>query len=99
MNILGDIIGDFCKVILPITEEYYLGNFNSSTTVCTLSSINLLKKFANSKFLDHISIASNPDPFFNVSKSKIQYFQNNVSLVNMIDEINFEVISNKIKTF
>ena len=43
--------------------------------------------------------STSPDPFLNVSKSKIQYFQNNVNLVNMIDEIDFEVISNKIKTF
>ena len=158
MNILGEIIGDFCKVILLIPEECYLGNPNSSTAVCTLSSINLLKKFVNSKILNHISIAgrllsenkgidtiieyvnnnqkintiiicgkevwghkaghslfqlhqngidknnkiinsTSPDPFLNVSKSKIQYFQNNVNLVNMIDEIDFEVISNKIKTF
>jgi tetrahydromethanopterin S-methyltransferase subunit A len=158
VNILGEIIGDFCKVILPIPEEYYLGTFNSSIAVCTLSSINLLNKFTNSEILNHISIASrllsenkgidtiieyvnnnqkintiiicgkevwghkaghslfqlhqngidknnkiinstSPDPFLNVSKSKIQYFQNNVNLVNMIDEIDFEVISNKIKTF
>ena len=57
MNILGEIIGDFCKVILLIPEECYLGNPNSSTAVCTLSSINLLKKFVNSKILNHISIA------------------------------------------
>lgn len=158
MNILGEIIGDFCKMILPIPEEYYLGNSDSSTVVCTLSSINLLKKFTHSKILDHISIAgrllsenkgidtiieyvnnnqkintiiicgkevwghksghslfqlheygidknnkiinsTSPDLILNVSKSKIQYFQNNVSLVNMINEIDFEVISNKIKTF
>jgi len=35
------------------------------------------------------------NPFLNVLKSKIQYFQNNVSLVIMINEIDFEVISNK----
>ena len=48
---------------------------------------------------DKIINSPSSDPFLNVSKSKIQYFQNNVRLVNMIDEIDFEVISNKIKTF
>jgi len=43
VNILGEIIGDFCKVILPILEEYYLGNLNSSTVVCVLSGINYSK--------------------------------------------------------
>ncbi len=38
-----------------------------------------------------------PDPFLNVSKSKIQYFRNNITLVNLINETNFETISNKIK--
>lgn len=150
-------MGDFCKIILPISEEYYLGNSASSIAVCTLSSIDLLKKFTNSKILNSISIAgrllsenkgidtiieyvnnnqkintiivcgkevwghkaghslfqlheygidknnkiinsASPDPFLNISKSKIQYFRNNVNLVNMIDEIDFDMISNKIKT-
>ena len=149
-------MGDFCKIILPISEEYYFGNSDSSIAVCTLSSMDLLKKFANSKILDHISIAgrllsenkgidtiieyvnnnqkintiivcgkevwghkaghslfqlhkygtddnnriinsASPDPFLNISKSKIQYFQDNVSLVNVINEIDFEIILNKIK--
>ena len=57
MNALGEVIGELCKVILPINEEYYLGNPTSSIAVCTLSSINLLKKFANSEILNKISIA------------------------------------------
>ena len=158
MNTLGETIGEICKIILPIPEEHYSGNPDSIIAVCTLSSINLLKKFTNSKILDDISIvgrllsenkgidsiieyvhkhpkikviivcgkevwghksghslfqlhkngvdknnriinSTSPDPFLNVPKSKIQYFQNNVTLVNMINEINFEKISNKIKTF
>ena len=158
MNTLGETIGEICKIILPIPEEYYSGNPDSIIAVCTLSSINLLKKFTNSKILDDISIvgrllsenkgidsiieyvhkhpkikviivcgkevwghksghslfqlhkngvdknnriinSTSPDPFLNVPKSKIQYFQNNVTLVNMINEINFEKISNKIQTF
>ena len=57
MNAIGEAIGELCKVILPINEEYYLGNPNSSIAVCTLSSINLLKNFANSEILNKISIA------------------------------------------
>ena len=156
MNVLGEAIGELCKTILPIPEEYYLGNPDSFIAVCTLSSINLLKKFKNSEILEHISIvgrlfsenkgidsiinyvnnnqkirtilvcgkevwghkaghslfqlhknginsnskiinSSSPDPFLNVSKSKIQYFQNNITLVDLINETNFEIISNKIK--
>ena len=56
MNAIGEAIGELCKVILPINEEFYLGNFNSSIAICTLSSIDLLKNFANSKILNQISI-------------------------------------------
>lgn len=156
MNVLGEAIGELCKTILPIPEESYSGNPDSFIAVCTLSSIDLLKKFVNSEVLEHISIvgrlfsenkgidsiinyvnnnqkintilvcgkevwghksghslfqlhengidrnnriinSSNPDPFLNVSKSKIQYFRNNITLVNLINETNFETISNKIK--
>ncbi len=152
MNSLGNIIGELCKVILPIPEESYLGNSDSSVAICTLSSMDLLKKISNSDILNHISIAgrllsenkgidsiikyvnqnkkiktiivcgkevwghkaghslfelhksgiddygriinsSSPDPFLNVTKSEINYFQNEIKLVNMIDEVNF----NKIK--
>ena len=56
MNVIGEAIGELCKIILPINEEYYLGNPNSSIAVCTLSSMNLLKNFANSEILNKISI-------------------------------------------
>ena len=56
MNTLGEAIGEICKIILPIPEEYYPGNPDSIIAVCTLSSINLLKKFTNSEILDNISI-------------------------------------------
>ena len=56
MNAIGEAIGELCKVILPINEEFYLGNSDSSTAICTLSSIDLLKNFANSEILNQISI-------------------------------------------
>ncbi len=156
MNALGEQIGKLCKIILPIPEESYLGDINSSIAVCTLSSINLLKKLANSEILNHISIvgrllsenkgidsiikhvyknqkittiivcgkevwghkaghtlfqlhkhgvdknnriinSTSPDPYLTVSKSQIQYFQNNITLVNLINETNFETILDKIR--
>ncbi len=156
MNALGEAIGELCKAILPIPEESYLGNPDSSVAVCTLSSIDLLKKFANSEILNHVSIAgrllsenkgidsiiehvynnkkiktifvcgkdvwghkaghslftlhkngidknnriinsTSPDPYLTVSLTKINYFQNNVILVDLINEENFETISSKIR--
>ncbi len=156
MNALGETIGELCKIILPIPGESYCGNPNSSIAVCTLSSIDLLKNFANSEILNHISIAgrllsenkgidsiikyvyknqkittiivcgkevwghkaghslfqlhkngvdknnriinsTSPDPYLTVSESQIQYFQNNITLVNLINETDFETILNKIR--
>ena len=56
MNVIGEIIGELCKAILPINEEFYLGNPKSSVAICTLSSIDLLKNFASSEILNEISI-------------------------------------------
>lgn len=158
MNALGEAIGELCKIILPIPEESFLGNPDSSVAVCTLSSMDLLKKFSNSEVLNDISIVGrllsenkgidsiikhinknkkittilvcgkevlghksghslfqlykngidsnqkiinsiSPDPYLTVSKYQIQYFQNNITLVNLIDETNFEKLLNKIKIF
>lgn len=155
MNVLGEAIGEVCKIILPIPEESYQGNPDSPIAVCTLSSINLLKKFNNPAILNHVSIvgrllsenkgidsiikyvnknqkihtivvcgkevwghkaghslfelhkngidknnkiinSTSPDPHLTVSKSEIKYFQNNVSLVNLINETNYEKILKKI---
>ena len=54
---LGETLGEFCKIILPIPEETYHGNPDSSVAICTLSSIKLLKQIANSDFFNRISIA------------------------------------------
>ena len=156
MNALGEVIGELCKIVLPIPEESYHGNIDSSIAICTLSSIDLLKKLANSQILSHTSIIGrllsenrgidsiikhvngnhkintiivcgkevcghkaghslfqlhqngvdknnriigsiSPDPYLTVSKSQIQYFQNNVSLVNLINETNANTILQKVK--
>jgi len=158
VNALGEQIGKLCKIILPIPEESYQGDVNSSIAVCTLSSIDLLKKLANSEILNHISIvgrllsenkgidsiikhvyknqkittiivcgkevwghkaghtlfqlhkhgvdknnriinSSSPDPYLTVSKSQIQYFQNNITLVNLINETDFKTILDKIRIY
>lgn len=151
MNRLSDAIGKICEVLLPIPEEFYVGNTNSSICVCTLSSIKLLKEIKNSKFFENVSIAgrlftenkgidsmikhvnenkkiktiivcgkevwghksghslfelhkngvdndkriinsSSPEPFLTVSNSEIQYFQKEITLVNLINETNIESI-------
>jgi tetrahydromethanopterin S-methyltransferase subunit A len=155
MNALGETIGELCKFLLPIPDEYFYGNSNSSIAICTLSSIDLLKKFSNSDILNNFYIvgrllsenkgidsiieyvnknqkittiivcgkevwghksghslfllhengidknnriinSTSPNPFLTISKSKIQYFQNNITLVNLINETNYEIILEKI---
>jgi tetrahydromethanopterin S-methyltransferase subunit A len=155
MNSLGNMVGELCKAILPIPEESYQGNSNSTVAVCTLSSLNLLRKMADSDILQHISIvgrllsenkgidaiirhvnqnkkiktiivcgkevwghkaghslftlyknsidnngriigSTSPDPFLTVTKSQINYFRNEINLVDMINETNFNKIKQKI---
>jgi len=57
MNKLSDAIGKLCEVLLPIPEEFYIGNTNSSICVCTLSSIKLLKELKNSEIFENVAIA------------------------------------------
>ena len=151
MNKLSDAIGKLCEVLLPIPEEFYIGNSNSSICVCTLSSIKLLKEIKNSKIFENVAIAGrlftenkgidsmikhvnenkkiktiiicgkevwghksghslfelhkngidddkriinslSPEPFLTVSNSEIQYFQKEITLVNLINETNIELI-------
>ncbi len=155
MNSLGNMIGELCKIVLPIPEESYQGNTDSIIAVCTLSSQDLLKKMANSDILHKISIvgrllsenkgidaiiryvnqnkkiktiivcgkevwghkaghslfnlykngidnngriigSTSPDPFLTVTQSQINYFRNEINLVNMINETNFNKIKQKI---
>ena len=57
MNKLSDVIGKLCETLLPIPEEFYIGNTNSSICVCTLSNIKLLKEIKNSKIFENVAIA------------------------------------------
>ena len=156
MNKLGDTIGKICEALLPIPEEFYIGNYNSSICICTLSSIKLLKEIKNSKIIDNVAVvgrlftenkgidsiikyvnqnkkiktiivcgkdvwghksghslfelhkngidnnnriinSTSPDPFLTVSKFEIKYFQKQITLVNLINETNIELINNKIQ--
>ena len=156
MNKLGTTIGKICEALLPIPEEFYIGNYNSSICICTLSSIKLLKEIKNSKIIDNVAIvgrlftenkgidsiikyvnqnkkiktiivcgkdvwghksghslfelhkngiddnnriinSTSPDPFLTVSESEIKYFQKQITLVNLINETNIELILNKIR--
>lgn len=56
MNIIGNIFGEVCKTLFPIPEEIYFGNSKSSISICTLSSIHLLKDIANSELMNNIAL-------------------------------------------
>jgi tetrahydromethanopterin S-methyltransferase subunit A len=56
MNLIENLAGELCKIILPINEEVFFGNPRSSLAVCTLSSIKLLKEIANSDMMSKITL-------------------------------------------
>ena len=157
MNKLSDAIGKLCEVLLPIPEEFYIGNTNSTICVCTLSSIKLLKELKNSQIFENVAIAgrlftenkgidsiikyvnqnkkiktiivcgkevwghksghslfqlhqngvdknnriinsTSPEPILTVTNSQIQYFQEEITLVNLINETNLQLITEKIQS-
>jgi tetrahydromethanopterin S-methyltransferase subunit A len=53
---LDDAAGRLCKALLPIKHEYYLGR-GKAVAICTLSSIDLLKKISRSEMISEIVIA------------------------------------------
>ena len=147
MNTIGYVFGEICKVLLPIPEEVYFGNQNSSVAVCTLSSIDLLKEISNSDLLENVALvgrllsenkgidsivrfvnsnkkikcivicgkevlghraghsllalyrngidsngriinSQSPDPILEVSRSEVEQFQNQITIVDRIGETN-----------
>ncbi len=56
MNIIKELAGEFCKILLPIEETICFGNSNSGTAICVLSSMNFLQEIKNSSLLNKISI-------------------------------------------
>ncbi len=57
MNLIEDIAGELCRILLPIEEEIFFGNNTSNIAICTLSSINLLKDITHSDIIKEIAIA------------------------------------------
>jgi len=57
MNPIAEIVGELCKILLPIEDRVYFGNSESSVAVCTLSSMELLGKIVNSTLMAQVNIA------------------------------------------
>jgi len=49
-------MGEICKKLFPIPEDFFFGNQESSLALCTLSSITLLKQVAKSDLMNKISV-------------------------------------------
>ncbi|WP_428325172.1 tetrahydromethanopterin S-methyltransferase subunit A [Nitrosopumilus sp.] len=155
MNSLGNIIGEICKAVLPIKQEFYLGNPNSQIAICTLASISLLDDLKDSELFSKTAIIGrlfsenkgidsmiqyiyenknitkiilcgkeawghksghsllqlhengidensriinsvSPEPYLTISKNMIEYFQKNITIVDLIGETDLEVISRKL---
>lgn len=84
MNELGNAIGEICKILLPIHEEFYLGNRNSDIAICTLSSINLLRNITNSKILDRVYIVGRLLSENKGIDSIIRYVNDNTNIKTII---------------
>ncbi len=57
MNLIEDIAGELCRILLPIEEEVFFGESASNIAICTLSSIDLLKDITHSDIIKEIAIA------------------------------------------
>ncbi|MDE1845170.1 MAG: tetrahydromethanopterin S-methyltransferase subunit A [Thaumarchaeota archaeon] len=57
MNLIEDIAGELCRILLPIEEEVFFGDPKSNITICTLSSMNLLKDISKSSIIGEVAIA------------------------------------------
>lgn len=53
---IDNFFGKVCEIVLPIHEEKYLGNLKSDVAVCTLSSIDLMKKLVKDGILEDIAL-------------------------------------------
>jgi len=56
MNLIEEIAGEICKIILPIEEEVFFGNSKSNIAICTLSSITLLRDISKSHIINDVAI-------------------------------------------
>lgn len=84
MNSLGNIIGEICKVVLPVKQEFYPGNPDSQIAICTLGSISLLDDLKDSGILPKVAIIGR---LFTENKgidSMIQYVYENKNIKKII---------------
>jgi tetrahydromethanopterin S-methyltransferase subunit A len=56
MNLIDDIAGELCRILLPIEEEIFFGDLTSNITVCTLSSMDLLRDISKSSIIKEVAI-------------------------------------------
>jgi len=56
MNLIEDIAGELCRILIPIEEKVFFGNPRSNIAVCTLSNISLLKDISHSDIIKEIAI-------------------------------------------
>lgn len=159
MNLLSEIIGKACEILLPIDNSVFPGNPGSEIVICTLSSISMAHQLSNQILQDtaligrllsenkgideileylyeHKNIkilvicgkevlghkaghsliqlhrfgvdtqnfiinSSSPDPKILSPKKFIEHFQQNISLIDRINEIDTNKIQqliNKIKS-
>lgn len=56
MNVIEEIAGEICKILLPVEDKLYFGNPNSTLAICTLSSMKLLKEISSSSLMNKIFV-------------------------------------------
>ncbi|MDH2906624.1 MAG: tetrahydromethanopterin S-methyltransferase subunit A [Candidatus Nitrosotalea sp.] len=57
MNLIEEIAGELCRIILPIEDEIFFGDPKSNIVICTLSSMSLLKDISKSSIIKEVAIA------------------------------------------
>lgn len=56
MNLIEEIAGELCKILLPIEDRIYFGNPKSTVAVCTLSSMKLLDEIVTSSLISKVNV-------------------------------------------
>lgn len=56
MNLMEEIAGELCKILLPIEDRIYFGNPKSTVAVCTLSSMKLLDEIVTSSLISKVNV-------------------------------------------
>ena len=56
MSALTNLLGKLCETLLPIPENIYFGDPKSSLTICTLSSMDLMKQISESDLMKKTNV-------------------------------------------